>query len=519
MPRRPRPSGRIRAGAAGALRVLTWSAAVAALAAAGCKSIPPPATSTGGTTGGTGSGGSGSGGSTGTGGSDAGSVMMDKFSSGDSAGLDGACSAVRSSAKLVPLDLYVMMDSSKSMNDTDSNGKAKWDDLKSAMSGFFNDPNSAGFSVALKYFPDEADVPESCATDDDCKGKGLCDQRKACVQQGVFNMSPDTLCMGAGDCASGELCVPVQHCTMGPNCMARNCVADPGGATKCPSDCQEFTRYCRGRDICDANTYATPAVAFGELPAAAGDLITSLNGHSPSGYTPTGPALTGALKAAQKRAMDKPDHQIAVVLVTDGLPGAFIPGTKYTPMECSPVDAPGVADLLAGTSMPGLGLKGTPPIPTFVIGIFGPCDLQQGNTQMPKEKLTTWATAGGTMNAVIVDTSQDVTKQIQDAFKQVQSKVITCQYAIPKNVVGGIDFMQVNVDFSSNAMTTPTSIHYVGAKEKCDPDTGGWYYDVSPDPPVKGMPTQIIACDKSCSDFKAAAGAQVDIALGCGRVE
>lgn len=496
---------------AGALRVLAWSATLTTVAAAGCKAIPPPATSTGGS----GTGGSGSGGSTGGGGPDAGTGVSDmKFSSGET-GPDGACSTVRSSAKLVPLDLYVMMDSSKSMIDTDSNGKAKWEDLKTAMSGFFKDKDSAGFSVALKYFPDEADVPEACTNDGECKGMGPCDQRKACVSKGMFTMSPDTLCMGDGDCASSEVCVPVQHCTMGPMCMARNCVADPAGATKCPSDCQEFSRYCRGRDICDANTYSTPAVPFGELPGAADNLVASLNGRSPSGYTPTGPALTGALKAAQKRAVDYPDHQIAVVLVTDGLPGAFIPGTKYTPAACSPVDAPGVAGLLAGTSMTGLGLAGKPPIPTFVIGIFGPCDLQQGNTQMPKEKLTTWAAAGGTMSAVIVDTSQDVTKQIQDAFKQVQSKVITCQYAIPMNVVGGIAYKKVSVDFQSTAMPTPAPIKYVGSKDKCDPSSGGWYYDPELD---KGTPTQIIACDKSCSDFKAAEGAEVNVALGCAEI-
>lgn len=507
---RPRRStGRTGAGAAGVLRVLAWSATVAAAASAGCRSIPPPSTSTGG------SGSSGSGGTGGTvgGGPDAGTGMSDmKFSSGET-GPDGACSTVRSSAKLVPLDLYVMMDSSKSMIDADSNGKAKWDDLKIAMSGFFTDKDSAGFSVALKYFPDEqADIPETCAVDGDCKAMGPCDQRKACVPKGTFTMMLETLCMGNDDCASNEVCVPVQRCTMGPNCMARNCVADPAGATKCPSDCQEFSRYCRGRDICDAKTYATPTVPFGELPGSAPDLIASLNGHSPSGYTPTGPALTGALQAAQLRAKDHPDHQIAVVLVTDGLPGGFIPGTKYTPTACSPVDPAGVASLLAGTATTGLGLKGTPPIPTFVIGIFGPCDLQQGNTQMPKETLASWAAAGGTTSAVIADTSQDVTKQIQDAFKQVQSKVITCQYAIPTNVVGGIAYKKVSVDFKSTAMPTPAPIRYVGSKDKCDQSAGGWYYDVDPN---MGTPTQIIACDKSCSDFKAAEGAEVNVALGC----
>jgi hypothetical protein len=94
----------------------------------------------------------------------------------------------------------------------------------------------------------------------------------------------------------------------------------------------------------------------------------------------------------------------------------------------------------------------------------------------------------------------------------VQSKVITCQYAIPKNVVGGIAYTKVSVDFKSNAMPTPAPIQYVGSKENCDPSSGGWYYDVEP---KMGTPTQIIACDKSCSDFKAAEGAEVNVTLGC----
>jgi len=495
-----------------ALALTVLAATAAAASTAGCKAIPPPEAGSGGS-------GTGSGGSSGTGGVDGGVVPMDapsqeKFSAGDmSMALDGACSAVTSSAKLVPLDLYVIMDSSKSMLDTDANNVDKWTDLRNAMSSFFNDANSAGFSVALKYFPDEQDgVPETCANDPDCGGKGPCEQRKACVAQGKFSMSPSQLCKGNADCTDepGSVCVPVQHCKMGEGCMARNCVADMGAS--CPSDCQAFTGYCQGRDTCDVDTYATPSVAFGELPGAANDLIASLKNHAPSGYTPTGPALTGALKAARARAVDKPDHKVAVVLVTDGLPGGFIPGMP--PPGCTPTDPAEVASLLSGK----MGLAGTPSVPTFVIGIFGPCDLQQGNTQMPKEKLTSWAAAGGTMSAVLVDTSLDVTKQIQDAFKSVQSKVISCQYAIPKDVVGGIDFKEVNVVFSSDAMMTSLPVHYVQKKDNCDPNTGGWYYDADPDPPTNGNPTQIIACDKSCNDFKAAMGAKVEIALGCARV-
>ena len=55
----------------------------------------------------------------------------------------------------------------------------------------------------------------------------------------------------------------------------------------------------------------------------------------------------------------------------------------------------------------------------------------------------------------------------------------------------------------------------MGSKGRCGPNSGGWYYDVDPD---QAAPTQIIACDKSCSDFKAAAGAKVQVALGCATI-
>jgi len=122
-----------------ALVLAALATAAGATSTVGCKSIPPPETGSGGS-------GTGSGGSSGSGGIDGGvlpsmDAMQDKFSAGDmSMSLDGACSAVTSSAKLVPLDLYVIMDSSKSMLDTDSNNVDKWTDLKNAMSTFFSNP-------------------------------------------------------------------------------------------------------------------------------------------------------------------------------------------------------------------------------------------------------------------------------------------------------------------------------------------------------------------------------------------
>jgi hypothetical protein len=417
------------------------------------------------------------------------------------------CVATSTTAKLIPLDLYVMMDSSKSMNEQTTAGSSKWKALTDAMTAFFRDPSSAGLSVGLKYFPDEQpNVPEKCTDDSQCSTFGPCDQRRACVADGKFTsvITADTLCDANKPCANGEVCAPVQRCADGPNCAKVYCVAAGTGA--CPAGCVPFDGYCRNRDVCTADNYATPAVAFGNLPDAAQGLIDSFAARTPGGYTPTGPALAGALKQAQDRAKANPDHKVVVVLVTDGLPGGFIP--NMPPAMCTPGDIAGVAALVA------TGTAGTPPIPTFVIGVFGPCDLVDANV-MPQANLDRLAMSGGTNKAVVISTDQNVTQQLQDALKMVRTSAIACQYAIPKPAEGALDYTKVNVNFATAG--TNTIIGHANTKADCDPTRGGWYYDA--DPKAGGVPTQIIACEQSCAQFQKAADARVDIALGCKTVE
>jgi hypothetical protein len=452
-------------------------------------------------------GGSGSSGSSSQGGT--GVVLQGGSSPGGGANFGGSigggapdqCAATTTTAKLIPLDLYVLVDSSKSMNEPTTAGSTKWQALSDAMTGFFKDPNSAEIGVALKYFPDEtAGVPAACKSDAECGATGPCDQRLACVKAGTFSKTIDTLC-GAGlpACAADEICAPVQRCSDGANCAKTYC-ASSGPSAPCTADCVPFDGYCRNRDVCTTANYATPQVAFGVLPAAAQPLVDSITARKPDGFTPTGPALAGALQAAQERARANPDHKVSVVLVTDGLPGGFIPSKP--PEMCMPGDIAGVASVLAA------GAAGTPPIPTFVIGVFGPCDLVDANV-MPQANLDNLAKAGGTTKSVVIRTDQNVTQLLQDALKQVRTSAIACQYAIPQSTE--LDFGKVNVNFSS-AATGSKIIGYAGSKEQCDAVEGGWYYDVDP---TKGVPKQIIACDQSCAKFQSMSDARVDIQLGC----
>jgi hypothetical protein len=58
-----------------------------------------------------------------------------------------ACAAVNVQAKLKPLDMYFMVDRSGSMSGT------PWANQGTALKTFWNDPKSAGITVALRFFP------------------------------------------------------------------------------------------------------------------------------------------------------------------------------------------------------------------------------------------------------------------------------------------------------------------------------------------------------------------------------
>ena len=72
-----------------------------------------------------------------------------------------ACATAAVEAKLKPLDLYLMVDRSGSMSNS-----SKWSNQAVALNSFFNDPQSAGISVAMKFFP----YDDNCGGDPSCGG-------------------------------------------------------------------------------------------------------------------------------------------------------------------------------------------------------------------------------------------------------------------------------------------------------------------------------------------------------------
>jgi hypothetical protein len=491
-------------------RSLVWLGATALLF--GCSAgVKPTQLGNAGTTG-TGAGGNSAGGTSGGGnsaGGTGGSAPFDAsfdINTSDKPS-DGVCSTTMTAAEPVPLDLYVLMDSSKSMNDPTSAGPSKWTAVTSAMNMFFADQAANGLGIALKYFPQEQNIAATCEMDSQCGTFGPCDFRLACVGNNVSAAvdTSSTLCPTSTTACptTTQTCQRIRDCGAG----ASPCVQQ--GTGTCGTGCTPFTGYCHARDICTASSYATPDVPIATLPGAAAALMTSLAGHSPGGYTPTGPALGGALMFARSRIAAMPTHRVAVVLVTDGLPGGFIPG--FPPAECMPTSIPamgsdpGIAALLRGA----MGTGGTPAVNTFVIGVFSP----GAAAQMAQTNLDMLATAGGTAPAVIIDTSQDVSAALRNALKQVQSKAIACDYQLP---TGGVDFKKVNVQFTSGSNQVTAILHSPpDGAGGCDA-RGGWYYDKDP---ATGTPTKITACPVSCSMFQTDLNGHVDVILGCPTID
>lgn len=133
-------------------RALTLTAAVALAAACGDTSSSEL----------TGSSASGSGGTNFTGTTDTSGGFSG--STGNGSNDFGECASATVAGKPVPVSLFIMMDRSGSMLQDQ-----KWANAQTALIAFFQNPDSAGLTVALRFFPDEKPIAgcsaPTCSTD------------------------------------------------------------------------------------------------------------------------------------------------------------------------------------------------------------------------------------------------------------------------------------------------------------------------------------------------------------------
>jgi hypothetical protein len=453
-----------------ALVALSLPAAFVTLAVA-CGDDPELVVNTGGAGGGVGG---GEAGHTSAQGGDGGLLLTTGPGSGGSVsdGGGGACAGDLTEAELLPLDMYLMLDRSLSMEEeTDTPGVTKWEAIKSALSSFAVDSQSVGIGVGLQYFP--ANAP--CSSDAACGGS-------YCYLDACNNTATPAPCQGDADCP-GQVagsCVPLGQCG------AATCTAIGG---TCPNmlPCVAVTdSVCVTADSCAVTNFSTPDVAIGELPGSEAALSASLASRDPApipyGFTATGPALHGAIDYAQTWATANPTHRTIVVLATDG-----------SPTQCAPTGSAAVAAIAA------TGFHTAPSVTTFTIGVFAP-----GDTTGPANIEAIADSGGG--QAFVVDAMGDVAQDFIDALNAIRTEALECEFDIPDPPSGQeVDYDKVNVELDGE------TIPYVGSEGACDPVTGGWYYDA---PPSSG-PETILLCDASCDELQQTIGASVSIRVGC----
>lgn len=93
-------------------------------------------------------------GSAGGAGGEGGSILVGSSASSGTGGQE-ACAQATAEAKVIPLNIFVAVDQSGSMI-TDN----KWENVKSAFTQFFKDPDAAGIGVALRFWPDAYDFSD-----------------------------------------------------------------------------------------------------------------------------------------------------------------------------------------------------------------------------------------------------------------------------------------------------------------------------------------------------------------------
>ncbi len=375
----------------------------------------------------------------------------------------GACAPFHVSAERAHFNVFIAMDSSGSMDGLTELGKHKWASVTEAISTFLYDPESAGSRVGIAFFPKlNPGVPALCVSDAHCGAQGKCAPFGQCV-------------FSEGFCKQNYDCPPGDSCLVPGLCSNNDTFCKPGVSTCGGGTCQTGG-YCENQVACRAEDYRIDQLRT--MPQDAPLILQAMAQENIEGWTPTLPALSGAVSSATKWAKDHPRDKTVVILATDGLP-TWCDDAVYG----GQVDQ-GIANI-AVIADQGAVLN----VQTFVIGVFSPHEKSEAQTN-----LDVIAAAGQTESAHVIATDQLVAESFLDALRSVRAAA-ACEYAIGAPTDGVPDWKSASLSLKLPG----GKVHQVGqvsSSQQCS-SAGGFYYD---QPPAAGAaPLKLILCPVSCA--------------------
>jgi von Willebrand factor type A domain len=240
---------------------------------------------------------------------------------------------------------------------------------------------------------------------------------------------------------------------------------------------------CSGGE-CAPAPCSSPQMPLALLTSASGaadqqetKLVTAVNNMTASGFTPTYPALKGALQWATAQQSANQDKIYAVVLVTDGDPNSGC-NDNITSIAA-----------LASSARIDSGVK------TYVVGLPGSTTAN----------LNAIANGGGTGSAFMVSGANagQIATQMQTAFETIQASNLQCSFDLPTS--GAFDPNSATVRLVSSGGTETT----LGKHADATGCGNGWYYDNAKNP------TKLILCPTTCSAGQSDPGATLAFDIGC----
>ncbi len=239
-------------------------------------------------------------------------------------------------------------------------------------------------------------------------------------------------------------------------------------------------------DQCNPDTYAQPPVPIALLPGVATKVTNALASTSPGfGPTPLPVALRGGVEYARGVRLADPTRDVAVAVITDGLPE----GCGVSDIEATHQVEAAAADAFAAQ----------PSILTFIIG------LASGYV----DKMNAMAAAGGTGKAILIDADPNTAQNIVAALDDLRDTIRKCRYSIPSVGDATVTPEDLSMSYRLSPTDPETQLQLYANAAACG-TANGFVVD---DPKA---PKRVQLCPSTCAAVHAKTTSTVTVVAGCG---